>query len=73
MYQRGSFTIDRHTYGKSKTAFGWSVALIETWGKQFEVYLVICNNKKKIEHNSAIFQRTPKLLAPFEPDFYAIS
>ena len=29
-------TIDGHAYGKSKTAFGSSVALIETRGKPFE-------------------------------------
>ena len=36
-YQWGSLTIDRHAFGKSKTAFGKSVALTETRGKPFEV------------------------------------
>ena len=46
-YQWGSLTIDRHAYGKSKTAFGRSVALIETRGNPFKVYFV------KIWHISA--------------------
>ena len=47
-YQWGSLTIDRHGYGKSKTVFGRSVALIETRVEPFEVYLVIYSSKMKI-------------------------
>ena len=53
-YQWGSLTIDRHAFGKSKTAFGKSVALTETRGKPFEVYLVIYSSKMKIWHIFAI-------------------
>ena len=35
----GSLTIDRHAHGKSQTAFGRSVAIIETQVEPFEVYL----------------------------------
>ena len=35
-YQWGSLTIDTIVYGKSKTGFGSSVALIETRGRPFE-------------------------------------
>ena len=52
-YQWGSLTIDRHGYGKSKTVFGRSVALIETRVEPFEVYLVIYSSKMKIWHISA--------------------
>ena len=52
-YQWGSLTIDRHAYGKSKTAFGRSVALTETRVEPFEVYLVIYSSKMKIWHISA--------------------
>ena len=51
-YQWGSLTIDRHGYGKSKTAFGRSVALTETRVEPFEVYLVIYSSKMKIWHIS---------------------
>ena len=49
-YQWGSLTIVRHAYGKSKTGFGISVALIETRREPFEVYLVIYSSKMKIWH-----------------------
>ena len=49
-YQWGSLTIVRLAYGKSKTAFGISVALIETRREPFEVYLVNYSSKMKIWH-----------------------